>query len=182
MNPFITIALIAGGALLLALFFGFQHISNQPATHAENVELASTNTVLAQADEDIKTITIELGDFFFEGPEGRSGANSPQEALAGQFDPPATVVKLKNGEPVKLVFVNISSVVDHQVISPLFSMPEEQVFRLRAGETMEMVITPSFLDVEDGGTIILPLTCHERHGQDTGHYGLGMRAFIEIVP
>lgn len=180
MNPFVTIALVAGGALLLALFFGFQHISDQPNP---NVELASTTTTtLAQSSEDIKTIRIELGDFFFEGPAGRSGAANKNDALAGIFDPPSPVVQLKNGEPVKLVFVNISPVVNHQVVSPLFSMPEERVFELPAGQTLELEVTPNFLDVQDGGTIVLPLTCHERHGQDTGHYGLGMQALIEIVP
>ncbi len=178
MNPLVTIALIAGGALLLALFFGFQHISGQPNS---NVELASTSVVLAQSD-DIRTIRVELGDFFFEGPEGRSGAANKNDAIAGIFDPPETVLQLKNGEPVKLVFVNISSVVDHQVISPLFAMPEEKVFRVSAGQTVEIEVTPNFLDVQDGGTIVLPLTCHERHGQDTGHYKLGMQALIEIVP
>ncbi len=146
------------------------------APASENLRLA-TNASL-QSQPAAKEIHIKLGNFFFEGPEGRSGSESktPTEIE------PKVIVRLKNGEHVKLIFENPSNVVDHEVISPLFSAPEEKRFSVPPLGKAEIEITPNFLTVADGGILTFHLVCHVRHGQTTDHYKLGMHALIEVVP
>lgn len=186
MNPMTLLAVAAAGVLLLAVFFGTQLFENaQPSTVLETpvaaeaeVKTAAVAANALQTEENIKTIEITLDNFFFEGPAGRSGALGKN----GAFEVPEVVLRLKNNEPVHLVFKNASNIVTHQVISPIFAMPEEQVYVLGPLETLELDYTPRFRDVEDGETLVFNLTCHERHRQATDHYALGMRALIEIVP
>jgi hypothetical protein len=140
---------------------------------------AAPSAVVSSQDgaAQVKTITIKAGNFFFEGPEGKSGSESKTPTDVK----PQVVAKLKNGEKVKLVFVNVGG-IDHEVISPLFSAPEEKRFPLGPDQNLEIELTPKFLTPEDGGTVVFDLWCHVRHSQSTDHYRLGMRALIEIVP
>lgn len=185
MNPMAMLAVAAAGVLLLAVIFGTHLFDNTPsaaileATATPTPEMAvAVAAGTLQTDEAIKTIEVTLGNFFFEGPEGRSGAIGKN----GVFEAPEVIVRLKNNEPVHLVFKNVSDIVTHQVISPIFAMPEERVYVLGPLETLEIDYTPRFRDVEDGETLVFNLTCHERHLQATDHYGIGMRALIEVVP
>lgn len=171
------LALVVGGLLALAALFGFQHLTSTPPEPATPVPVVVAAAAQAQ-DDGIETIEILLGDFYFEGPIGRSGATGKN----GAFDGPQVVARLKNRQPVRLVFKNTSNIVIHQVISPLFSMPEETVRVLGPGESFSMEFTPRLRDADDGETVQFNLTCHERHQQATDHYRIGMRALIEVVP
>ncbi len=170
------LALVASGLLLLAALFGFAHLAADPAP-ADAPPVVAAATAQAEGDE-IETVEILLGDFFFEGPAGRSGPTGKD----GAFDGPQVVARLKNRQPVRLVFKNVSNIVIHQFISPLFSMPEEDVRVLGPGETVSFEFTPRLRDVDDGEVVRFNLTCHERHQQATDHYRLGMRALLEVVP
>src|SRR5574341_134826 len=94
----------------------------------------STGASITQSpdQQQAREIVIKTGNFFFEGPEGKSGSESktPTDIT------PKVVAKLKNGERVKLVFVNVGG-IDHEIISPLFSAPEEKRFALAPGEKFE---------------------------------------------
>jgi len=159
-----------------------QQAVDQYATEISTQE-ANRRSTAAQENENgdeeqIKEVRIQLGNFFFEGPEGRSGSeNKTQTAIE-----PQVIARLKNGEPVKLIFENTSPIVDHEVISPLFSAPEEMRFAVPPSSEFEIEITPNFLTVEDGGTLSFHISCHVRHGQSTDHYHLGMHGLIEVVP
>jgi len=118
-----------------------------------------------------KDVLIRVGSFFFEGPVGHSSSK----------DDPQVVARLKNGEKVKLIFENVAS-IPHEVVSPLFSAPEEKVFTIQPGERLEIELTPRFLMVEDGETLTFDLSCHVGHGTGNDHFLFGMRALIEIVP
>jgi hypothetical protein len=180
MNPMMIVALVVGGLALIGVWVtgawtpGDIQTAEQPAAIPVTAAAATTT----QEESDVETIEIILDNFLFEGPEGISG---PQ-GQSGAFDEPSVVLRLKNGVPVRLVFKNVSPVVTHQVVSPIFGMPEEDVIVLQPLQEITIDYTPDFLDVRDGETLRFNLTCHERHGQATGHYGLGMRAIIEIVP
>ncbi|GEM_PF-5517455 len=124
-----------------------------------------------EQEEEVPEIVIRLGNFFFEGPEGRS--DSAEE--------PKVVVKLKNGQRYKLVFENVSA-TPHQVISPLFAAPEEKIFSVEPNGRVEIEITPGFLTVEDGFPLQFDLSCHVGQGSAFDHFKQGMRALIEVIP
>ena len=158
--------LMIGVAVATVAWLGFANQGQQK----NQATVQSTNQAA-------KEITIKVGNFSFEGPIGKSGTESktPVDIV------PQVVAKLKNGEKVKLIFVNVGG-IDHEIISPLFSAPEEKRFPLGPGEKFEIELTPKFLTPEDGGTVTFDLWCHVRHLQNTDHYRLGMRALIQIVP
>lgn len=128
---------------------------------------------------EMETITIELGNFFFRGPEGQSSAT----------DDPGVVARLENGKAYKLVFQNTADTV-HQVVSPLFNdqdlasgtLAQADVRTVQPGESLVMKVTPDLLTVEDGQTLTFHLSCHVGHGTDSDHFELGMHALIEVVP
>ncbi len=124
-----------------------------------------------EQEPEAQVVTIELGNFYFEGPVGRSDS----------ADEPKVVVRLKNGQRYKLVFENTTG-TPHQVISPLFAAPEERVFTVGPNGKVELEITPKFLTVEDGPSLLFDLSCHVGHGSDFDHFKQGMRALIEVVP
>ena len=140
------------------------------------VSLASFTALLfvavslpAVAPPSIKEITIMEGAFFFQGPDGTSSSTTN----------PAVVAILKNGEPVKLTFQNVSS-IDHEIISPLFSAPTEKVRILPHGKKLTIMITPKFRSVEDGAEFVFDLACHEMHGTPYDHFLQGMHALIKV--
>lgn len=153
--------IIVGLAALGALVLGFSALApyHQPPEEEEEEQ--------GQAE----VITIQLGNFFFEGPAGRS--DSAEE--------PQVVARLKNGQVYKLRFVNTTS-TPHQVVSPLFAAPEEKVFSVAPNSTVEIEITPRFLTVEDGFSLQFDLACHVGHGSGFDHFKQGMHALIEVVP
>lgn len=159
------------------LFFGVVALALVFVGFIQSRQQIQTTPSQKLTDQAIKTITIKAGNFFWEGPDGKSGTNSKTPVDIT----PQVVAKLKNGEKVKLVFENIGG-IEHEVISPLFSAPEEKRFVLGAGEKVEIEFTPQFLTPEEGGTVTFDLWCHVRHLQSTDHYRLGMRALIQIVP
>jgi hypothetical protein len=150
-----------------------------------NTVLETANEVAAVAqEENVRIVTIRVGNFFFEGPDGKSGTEGkPEVGVAHEaVANPQVILKLKNGEPVRIVFQNESDIVDHEIVSPLFSAPDEERFALRPLQGWEIEFTPNFLTVQDGESLFFDLACHIRHGQETGHFGLGMHALIEIIP
>jgi hypothetical protein len=124
-----------------------------------------------QEEQTAQEVVIRVGNFFFEGPEGRSSS----------ADEPQVVVKLVNGRKYRLIFENVSS-TPHQIVSPLLAAPEEKIFSLRPGERLEIEVTPEFLTVEDGFSLEFDLACHVGQGSDADHYRLGMHALIGVVP
>lgn len=150
---------ITAGLAALVLGFGFSALApyHQPPEEEKS--------------EQAEVITIRLGNFFFEGPAGKS--DSTEE--------PQVVARLKHGQAYKLQFVNTTS-TPHQVISPLFSAPEEKVFSVAPNSTVEIEITPNFLTVEDGFPLQFELACHVGHGSGFDHFKQGMHALIEVVP
>jgi len=155
--------------LILSVLVGWALLSDLPQGAAQ------------QEAGSVREVRIELGNFFFRGPDGVAGPQG--NPLKGEVadEGSRVVARLKNGEPVKLVFVNVSS-IEHQVVSPLLSAPAEAVFDLAPGERVEFEFTPDFLSVEDGTTLAFELSCHVRHGTPTDHYALGMVGFIEVIP
>lgn len=137
----------------------------------------------AQAQETVKEIHIKIGDFYFEGPEGRSGSDGKPSTEPNDVKNPKVILRLKNGEHVKLIFENKGQFrIDHEVVSPLFAAPDEKTFSVPPGQSVEFDFTPKFKTADDGGTLIFDLSCHVRHRQSTDHYILGMHALIEVVP
>jgi len=136
-----------------------------------NWALAPYHQPPQEEQEQAEEITIQVGSFFFKGPEGHSDSK----------DEPKVILRLKNGKKAKLIFENVAS-IPHQVVSPLFSAPEEKVFTIQPGERLEIELTPRFLTVEDGETLTFDLSCHVGHGTGNDHFLFGMRALIEIVP
>lgn len=119
-------------------------------------------------------IVVQAGNFFFDGPAGRSDS----------ADDPQVVAQLTNGQPHRLVFENVTT-MRHQVISPLLNdqsrddhtLGQDTVYELAAGERLAFEITPQFLTVEKGKTLQFDLSCHI-----SGHFSAGMRGTIEVVP
>lgn len=130
-----------------------------------------------QPSQAMTDVVVQAGNFFFEGPAGRSES----------ADEPQVVARLTNGEPHRLVFENVSS-VGHQVVSPLLNdqsreertLGQDTVYQLGAGEQLAFEITPQFLTVEDGQPLQFDLSCHVGH--PGGHFAAGMRGTIEVVP
>lgn len=122
-------------------------------------------------EEEAEVVVIHLGNFFFEGPEGRSDST----------DEPQVILRLTNGKQYKLVFENTTS-TPHQVISPLFSAPEEKVFSVSPNGRVEIEIAPNFRTVADGFPLRFDLSCHVGHGSGADHFKQGMHALIEVVP
>lgn len=128
---------------------------------------------------DAQTITITLGNFFFEGPQGRSSS----------AENPRVVARLENGKAYKLVFRNTSG-IPHQVVSPLFNdqrmndgtLGRDDVRSVSPGQTLEIEITPNFLTVADGQRLAFDLSCHVGHGSAGDHFKQGMHGLIEIAP
>lgn len=148
---------VGGFAVLAVLFIGLWAVA--PYHNPPDEEQAA------------QEVTIRVGSFFFEGPDGRSSST----------DDPQVVARLENGRKYKLIFENVSS-TSHQVISPLLSAPEEKVFTLRPGEKFEVEVTPEFLTAADGFPLTFDLSCHVGHGSGADHYKQGMHALIEVVP
>ena len=157
-------------------------ISEEAAVVEENVVVEAATSM--QDDEEIKTIHITVDNFRFEGPEGISGpvGKPPNNVEHEAVHNPNVILRLKNRETVKLVFENVSDIVSHEVISPLFSAPEEVRYPLPPTGSVEIIITPAFRTADEGGTLTFDLSCHIRHGQTTDHFIMGMHALIEVVP
>lgn len=179
-------------AVALSAFFVISQSSVKPEVAAiqeaaEVVMSASAETEATRAlqeDEEIPTIHITVDNFRFEGPEGISGpvGKPPNGVEHEAVHNPNVILRLKNRETVRLVFENVSDIVSHEVISPLFSAPDETRNALPPTGTWEIVITPAFRTADEGGTLTFDLSCHIRHGQTTDHFVMGMHALIEVVP
>ncbi|MBI3461332.1 hypothetical protein HY009_10435 [Candidatus Acetothermia bacterium] len=122
-----------------------------------------------ESSSSIRVITINVGAFFFEGPDGRSSSH----------DNPAVIAIIKNGERVRFIFKNVAT-IDHEVISPLFRSPLEIVRDLHPGRTAVVQFTPFFRSVDDGTVFDFEVACHEEHGTPEDHYFKGMRAIIRV--
>lgn len=135
--------------------------------------------VEARAQDTSKRITIEVGSFYFEGPEGRSNST----------DNPTVVAQLTNNQAHTLVFENTAEIT-HQVVSSLFNdqSPEDgtlgksKVRSVAPGESLEIRMTPEFLTVEDGQSLTFHLSCHVGHDTSGSHFNQGMHALLEVVP
>ncbi|MBI1729090.1 hypothetical protein HY229_08175 [Candidatus Acetothermia bacterium] len=156
--------------------------------------------VPGQAAQDAST-TIQLGDFFFQGPEGKTGP----------FDQPevniATITGASSGEIV--ITLQNNGKVEHEVLSPLFMLTNEtstvsfdsagnQVSRVETvGSLREVAIEPglkteitlsldeaTFRSFEDDPNHALQfeIECFVGHGTSGDHYKLGMRGFITLKP
>lgn len=118
----------------------------------------------------VKEITIKVGEFFWEGPDGKSSSH----------DNPAVIATLKNGEHVKITIQNVGQ-LDHQIISPLFSAPVEKVRVIKPRQKMIIDITPNFRSVADGTVFEFELSCHMQHGTVYDHYFQGLRAILRVA-
>ncbi len=133
----------------------------------------------AQAQGADDRITIELGSFYFEGPEGRSDST----------ETPTVVAKLNNNQTTTLVFENTAN-IGHQVVSPLFNdqaledgtLGKDTVRSVAPGESLEIELTPELLTVADGQSLTFNLSCHVGHGTSGDHFKRGMNALLEVVP
>lgn len=127
-----------------------------------------------QPNQAATEVVIQAGNFFFDGPAGRSDSS----------DDPQVVAQLTNGQPHRLVFENVT-MMRHQVISPLLNdqsrdahtLGQDTVYELSGGQQLVFEITPQFLTVEKGKTLQFDLSCHVG-----GHFASGMRGTIEVVP
>jgi len=176
-------SLVVGAALLVALSSD-ENGSTAPAGEFQSPSAPEATVAQASQAEDaadVRVVEIALGNFFFRGPAGTAGpqGNPTKGDVADEGQ--QVVARLVNGKPVKLVFVNVSQ-IQHQVVSPLLSAPEEKAFDLGPRQRVAFEFTPNFRSVEDGGTLSFELSCHVRHGSSTDHYKLGMVGVIEIVP
>jgi len=82
-----------------------------------------------EQEPEAQVVTIKLGNFYFEGPVGRSDS----------ADEPKVVVRLKNGQRYKLVFENTTGTL-HQVISPLFAAPQAGDARADRGRALSQCL------------------------------------------
>ncbi|MBI1729717.1 hypothetical protein HY229_01450 [Candidatus Acetothermia bacterium] len=181
----------AGLVVLFALILISQTSLTTPVEAKNDLSSAKQSAVpapatamdAAHAQETVKEIHIKIGDFYFEGPEGRSGSDGKPSTEPDDVKNPKVILRLKNGEHVRLIFENKGQFhIDHEVVSPLFAAPDEKTFAVPPGQNVEFDFTPKFKTVDDGGTLVFDLSCHVRHRQTTDHYILGMHALIEVVP
>jgi len=133
----------------------------------------------ARAQDTSERITIEMGNFYFEGPEGRSNST----------DNPTVVAELTNNRAHTLVFENTAGGT-HQVVSSLFNdqsledgtLGKSEIRTVAPGESLEIQITPEFLTVADGQSLTFHLSCHVGHDTSGGHFNQGMHALLEVMP
>lgn len=146
----------------------------------------------AIAQDQPNDITIMMKGFGYEGPAGASG---PPQA------PAISILTLKNGQAVRLIFVNTDS-TSHQVISSLFAAVDHVSIEILdpsdvvvatikgkdAGEIQllpnwkaRVSLTPNFRSVEEGGILTFEVSCHRNHGTEFCHYLQGVKGLITIV-
>jgi len=174
--------------LLVAVVAGVFSLS-LPSNTATGEEQASTAT------------TIQLGDFFFKGPAGQSGAFSAPEVNV------ATIGGAASGTIV-LVFQNTGT-LEHEVMSSLFFITTEakiksfdasgnEISKIESvGSLREVELQPGMraevtlvLDeslarsFEDDPNLSLQfeITCQVGHGTLADHYRAGMRGLITLTP
>ena len=144
---------------------------------------------------------IQTGDFFFQGPAGKSGPfNAPEVNVAA-------ITGAASGEIV-LVFKNVGG-TEHEILSALFLTTTETIIKSfdakcneiskveSIGSLREVEVQPEMtaevtlaLDealvrsLEDDPNLALTfeIVCHVDHGTADDHYKKGMRGFITLKP